>query len=79
MLGFFFLFFETGAYYVVHASLELVILMSQSPEFWDYRCVCVCYHTWLEMVVLKKKKKNIVSLVATVFREAAWMPDSVLY
>jgi hypothetical protein len=35
------LFFETGCHYVAQADLELMILLSQSPKCWDYRCVAL--------------------------------------
>jgi hypothetical protein len=40
-LCFIYLFFvvETGYRFVAQACLELTILLPQSPEYWDYRCV----------------------------------------
>jgi hypothetical protein len=38
ILDFFSFCFDTGSCYVVQASLELSILLSQPPEWWDYRC-----------------------------------------
>jgi hypothetical protein len=32
-------FFETVSHYVVHAGLELKILLPPPPEWWDYGCV----------------------------------------
>jgi hypothetical protein len=36
---FFFFFFKIGSRYVAVAGLELMILLPQPPECWDYRCV----------------------------------------
>jgi hypothetical protein len=30
---------ETGSHYKAQVGLELVILLSQPPEYWDYRHV----------------------------------------
>jgi hypothetical protein len=38
MYGIFF-FLDTGSPYVAQAGLELLILLSQLPKCWDYRCV----------------------------------------
>jgi hypothetical protein len=37
--GFCFCFLETESHYVAQAGLRLTILLPQSPEGWDYRCV----------------------------------------
>jgi hypothetical protein len=33
-----FIYLETGFCYVAQADLELLILLPQSPKFWDSRC-----------------------------------------
>jgi hypothetical protein len=33
---------ETGSHYVAQAGLELVIILPQSPECWDYRYLLPC-------------------------------------
>jgi hypothetical protein len=42
--------FEIGFYYVVQVGLELLILLPQSPKFWDYRYVP--HHAYLTRAIL---------------------------
>lgn len=34
--------FKTGVTYVAQAGLELLTLLVQPPDCWDYRCVPIC-------------------------------------
>jgi hypothetical protein len=52
-----YIFLETGACYIAQTVLEFImILRSQPPEGWDYRCVPPHLGKFL-----RKKKKEIVS------------------
>lgn len=42
LLGFFCFVFKTGVTYVAQAGLELLTLLVQPPDCWDYRCVPTC-------------------------------------
>jgi hypothetical protein len=39
---FLFCFFETEFHYATQAGLELEILLSRPPQYWDYRCMPPC-------------------------------------
>jgi hypothetical protein len=40
---FFFFFLETGSHYVVQAGLELMLLLAQLPQCWEYRYAPPCW------------------------------------
>jgi hypothetical protein len=47
------MFFETGSNYVDQAIFQLLILLPQTPECWDYR-----YQAWGNLLVHVNTKKN---------------------
>jgi hypothetical protein len=57
--GFFFfvfgVFFETGSHYVPQAGLELMILLPQPPQCWDYRDILSGFTKFHQVLLIKKK------------------------
>jgi hypothetical protein len=45
-----FVLFETGSHYVAQAGLELLILLAQPAECWDYS---IYHHVWLSCFLFK--------------------------
>jgi hypothetical protein len=53
-----FSFLETGSHYVAQAVFELVILLPQPLEAWDYRCIPLCPAKKMTVNTLLLNKKS---------------------
>lgn len=77
LLNFFCFVLKTGVCYVAQAGLELVTLLLQPPDCWDYRCVPTCLDCCY--VVWKNQNPSFPLQASLEEKHSTWWPREQLH